>query len=700
MAGPEEDVSDVQFAGLKRPSVDIESLQRKKFKTDELPLTAAQHGAIDDLLHAFKKKGAFDTIRKNLWADFHDGEGKADFTKLLVELAESEIDREPELLSRERGKAATLIEGAADRGDIYKTVEKSLDALASNHLPAILESVREVRRQGVGDEQAAREETAGNKTDEDYAAHVKEKRDEREKVYEEEMRKQREIEEEEKRRKAEEQRKQREIERKKEEEERARRREREEQRRAEQRLLAEQREKEHQERYERRRREEREKYRDYDRYRDRDRSRTRDRDSERDRDRDRYRRDRSPGYRSDRGLSPRQREVRKDKSATPKEPTPAPPVDEKSLEEAALQLLLREGEELAAKARQRPEFDFEEAEAIENGLKPPAKPKSSEAKNTPTKSGTPTGDGGDASRRRGSTTEERPKTRRPESRSRSKRRFSRFEEDRPDSREVSARPRERDTEDRPPVRDFQADLLSGDMTVIEIASESAIGLEMKESGDTTHIAGTPVETGETGIENGIGIGIVMTIVDVAVIILDLAHALDTVPALAPSVGIETENARRTETGSVIMTVTMTVTGEEIERANEVAIVSDLILGCPPHPGDGLGHNDAPGHDDGLLLKVFSISIATYHRPVTEVAPLGDDFALKSGQSGRSGSEMTGRGLLRSIGIYPVVVVVVVVRKTWNEIMNLKTAGLEGEARVVVEVAAANWQHAACIHLID
>ncbi|RAH41296.1 BOD1/SHG1 domain-containing protein, partial [Aspergillus brunneoviolaceus CBS 621.78] len=271
MAGPLEETADVlapavgddataaavAAVGVKRP-LDIDSLQRKKFKTDELPLTAAQHAAIEHLLHAFKKRGGFDNVRKKIWAEFEEGEGKTEFTNLLAELAEVEIDREPGLLSRERGKAATLIEGAVDRSDVYKTVEKSLDALASNHLQTILDSVREIRRDEVGVEAAAEEEKAGNKTDEDYANYIQAKRDERERAYQEALRKEKEAEEEEARKKAEEDRKRRELERQKEEEERARRREREEQRREEQRKLDEQREKERQERYERRRREERE----------------------------------------------------------------------------------------------------------------------------------------------------------------------------------------------------------------------------------------------------------------------------------------------------------------------------------------------------------------------------------------------------------------------------------------------------------
>ncbi|GAD95078.1 hypothetical protein PVAR5_3716 [Paecilomyces variotii No. 5] len=360
MAGP-ENMADGDSTAVKRPALDVESLQNKKFKTEELPISAAQRAAIDNLLFSFKKKGGFDNIRKTIWAEFNDGEAKKNFTDSLIELAESEIEREPALLSRERGKAATLIEGAVDRSDIYKNVESAIYALTQNHLDSILSSIREIRRQEVGEEIATQEERSGNKTDEDFARLVKEKRDERERIRQEELRKQKELEEEKAKIKAEEQRRQREIQRRKEEEEAAKEKEREEQRRAERerlreerRRLDEEREKEREERYERRRREEQDRYRDRDRGRDRDRSRVYDRGVDR---------------------SPRQRDSRKTPSPTPKQKTP-PPVDEKSLEEAALQMLLKEGEELAAKSRQKPEFDFEEAEAIENGLKPAPRQKS------------------------------------------------------------------------------------------------------------------------------------------------------------------------------------------------------------------------------------------------------------------------------------------------------------------------------------
>lgn len=72
MAGPEE-TPDVKMNGIKRASPEVNFWQRKKFKTEELPLSAAQHAAIENLLHSFKKKGGFDNVRKKIWADFDGG---------------------------------------------------------------------------------------------------------------------------------------------------------------------------------------------------------------------------------------------------------------------------------------------------------------------------------------------------------------------------------------------------------------------------------------------------------------------------------------------------------------------------------------------------------------------------------------------------------------------------------------------------
>lgn len=152
---------------------------RKRFKTSELPLNSTQRSSIDGLLHTIKKKGEYDALRKQVWSQFAESEEKAAFTKSLHELAEAEIDRDPSLLSRDRGKAATLMQGAVDRSDIYKNVERALDELIAKNIDHIIKAGREIRRAEVGETVAAEEEKRGSKTDEEYAKEAASKRQER-----------------------------------------------------------------------------------------------------------------------------------------------------------------------------------------------------------------------------------------------------------------------------------------------------------------------------------------------------------------------------------------------------------------------------------------------------------------------------------------------------------------------------------------
>jgi hypothetical protein len=53
-------------------ALDVESLQRKKYKTSELPISQEQQTSMQNMLVAFKKKGSFDSYRKKIWQDFYD----------------------------------------------------------------------------------------------------------------------------------------------------------------------------------------------------------------------------------------------------------------------------------------------------------------------------------------------------------------------------------------------------------------------------------------------------------------------------------------------------------------------------------------------------------------------------------------------------------------------------------------------------
>jgi hypothetical protein len=42
---------------------------RKKIKTSDLPLASATRAAIEGLAHTFKKKGGYDSLRKQVWEE-------------------------------------------------------------------------------------------------------------------------------------------------------------------------------------------------------------------------------------------------------------------------------------------------------------------------------------------------------------------------------------------------------------------------------------------------------------------------------------------------------------------------------------------------------------------------------------------------------------------------------------------------------
>lgn len=42
----------------------------RKFKASDLPLPSATRAAIESLAHSFKKEGAYDVIRKQVWDEF------------------------------------------------------------------------------------------------------------------------------------------------------------------------------------------------------------------------------------------------------------------------------------------------------------------------------------------------------------------------------------------------------------------------------------------------------------------------------------------------------------------------------------------------------------------------------------------------------------------------------------------------------
>ena len=163
------------------PSVDSSAAfsLRSRFRISELPLVKEQRSAIDSLLLKFKKQGGYDQLRKQVWASYDTSEAKLALTEQIHGVAENEIDKDPHLLRRERGKAATLIQGALDRSGVYNGVESRIDSEIAKHIDTVLVAVKEIRKVDVGDEQAEEEASRGGKTDDQYREETEARAEER-----------------------------------------------------------------------------------------------------------------------------------------------------------------------------------------------------------------------------------------------------------------------------------------------------------------------------------------------------------------------------------------------------------------------------------------------------------------------------------------------------------------------------------------
>lgn len=224
------------------------------------------------------------------------------------------------------------MQGAVDRTDIYKSVELSLDRLISDHLNDVLAAGREIRRVEIGEDAAVDEERRGNIPDEEYAKDAAVRREARERQKkQDETRKRREEEKEQLR--AEALQKEAELDRLRRADERRR------ERKARDEQLQAERKKRAEEDAERRRRDhelrEEKAGRDSSLQRPKEESRSGQRSIER-------------VQAADKGSSRSPHPLKEEESVVTSNTMPA--IDEKAIEAAALEELLREGRENAAKS--------------------------------------------------------------------------------------------------------------------------------------------------------------------------------------------------------------------------------------------------------------------------------------------------------------------------------------------------------------
>ena len=116
---------------------------RKRPRVADLPLSQSKRGSIDSLLLTFKKKGQFDDLRKNTFAQFNQSPLKTTLVDSIRSFTDAEIDRDPiKYLAKNPRIAAPLLEGAAARADIYPKTEADIENFIQDYLKSAEQALR------------------------------------------------------------------------------------------------------------------------------------------------------------------------------------------------------------------------------------------------------------------------------------------------------------------------------------------------------------------------------------------------------------------------------------------------------------------------------------------------------------------------------------------------------------------------------
>ena len=84
----------VETTAIKRSLEDTETSEyslSKRFKASELPLTATQKLAVDSLVHTIKKKGIYDKLRHQIFAQYSETVRSSHFLANTFAIADSDL---------------------------------------------------------------------------------------------------------------------------------------------------------------------------------------------------------------------------------------------------------------------------------------------------------------------------------------------------------------------------------------------------------------------------------------------------------------------------------------------------------------------------------------------------------------------------------------------------------------------------------
>ncbi|KAK9376749.1 complex proteins associated with Set1p component shg1-domain-containing protein [Lipomyces chichibuensis] len=99
----------------------------------------------EDILTIFKRRGLFDSLRKSLFTDFKESPTHESLIAAIESLVES--DSSATLATRNRGKAAALLEGSVNRSEAFGNVNKYIDEHVSTRNEELRRKIEDMVRQ-------------------------------------------------------------------------------------------------------------------------------------------------------------------------------------------------------------------------------------------------------------------------------------------------------------------------------------------------------------------------------------------------------------------------------------------------------------------------------------------------------------------------------------------------------------------------
>ncbi|KAG5367923.1 hypothetical protein CJU90_0103 [Yarrowia sp. C11] len=125
------------------------------------------------LVEEFRRSGKFDEMRREALAKFKESDLHGDIRQQIQEIVDKEIESQPQVLSRGRGKSAALIEGAINRSSGKDSVYTKVDGYVDGAIDEGLEQkIQEVLQGMVGGDEVKIETTNADKESADQTESI------------------------------------------------------------------------------------------------------------------------------------------------------------------------------------------------------------------------------------------------------------------------------------------------------------------------------------------------------------------------------------------------------------------------------------------------------------------------------------------------------------------------------------------------